>query len=137
MCCLPCNPPGNCLGPNCGKLGRRSGSFVQAFRRFAGIRSVSKFLLSDNGSTFLVITEELKTLFTSAELSDALARKSIEWKFIPKRAPWFGGFWEHLIGLTKSTLKKILGRTHATLESLQTIIVEVEALLNDRPLTYA
>ena len=50
---------------------------------------------------------------------------------IPKRAPWFGGFWERLIRLTKSALKKILGRTRATLESLQTIVVEVEALLND------
>jgi len=53
-----------------------------------------------------------------------------------QRAPWFGGFWERLIGLSKSTLKKVLGRTHATLESLQTMIVEVEAILNNRPLTY-
>lgn len=81
--------------------------------------------------------EELRTLFSSADLTEALAHKGVEWQFIPKRAPWFGGFWERLIGLTKSTLKKTLGRTHATLESLQTIIVEVEALLNDRPITYA
>ena len=46
---------------------------------------------------------------------------------IPKHTPWFSGFWERLIGLTKLTPKKILGRAHATLES---------ALLNDRPLTY-
>ena len=51
--------------------------------------------------------------------------------------PKFGGFWERLIGLTKSTLRKTLGRMHATMESLQTIIVEVEALLNDRPLTHS
>lgn len=41
------------------------------------------------------------------------------------------------VGLTKSALKKTLGRTPATLESLQTIIVKVEALLNDHTLTYA
>ena len=75
-------------------------------------------------------------MFSSTDLSESLSRKGTEWKFIPKRAPWFGGFWERLIGLTKSTLKKILGRTHATLSSLQTIVVEVEALLNDHPLTY-
>jgi len=45
-------------------------------------------------------------------------------KFISKSAPWFGGFWEHLIGLTKTALKKTLGTTHATLESLQTVVVE-------------
>ncbi|XP_065918802.1 uncharacterized protein [Dysidea avara] len=110
--------------------------FLQAFCRFAGRRSLPRLLLSDNGSTFLAVAEEVKTLLSSTELTEALAHKSVEWKFIPKRAPWFGGFWERLIGLTKSTLKKTLGRTHATLESLQTIIVEVEALLNDRPLTY-
>ena len=56
--------------------------------------------------------------------------------FHPKMCPWFGGFLEKLIGLTKSTLKKVLGRTHATLESLQTIVVEVEAVLNNHPLTH-
>ena len=40
------------------------------------------------------------------------------------------------MGLTKSSLKKTLGCNYATLESLQTIIVEIEALLNDRPLTH-
>ena len=51
----------------------------------------------------------------------------------PKTRPWFG---ERLIGLTKSTSKKVLGLTHATLESLQTVVVEVEAVLNNRPLTH-
>ena len=69
----------------------------------------------------------------SVELVENPSRRGVEWHFIPKRTPWFGGFWERLIGLTKSTLKKILGHTHATLESLQTIEVEVEAELNNRP----
>ena len=47
-----------------------------------------------------------------------------------------GGFWERLIGLTKFTLKKVLGRAFTTLISLQTLIVEIEAILNGRPLTY-
>ena len=81
-------------------------SFLQAFRRFAGRRSVPKLLISDNSSTFTVAAEDLKNLFSSVEVSEALARKGVEWSFIPKHAPWFGGFWERLIGLTKSTLKK-------------------------------
>ena len=47
----------------------------------------------------------------------------------------FGGFWERLIGLT-TTLKKTLGRTHAILEGLRTIVVEVEVLLTNRPISY-
>ena len=93
-------------------------------------------MLSDNVSTYLAAAEELQSLLSSIELVENLSRRGVKWQFIPKRAPWFGVFWERLIGLTKSTLKKILGCTHAMLESLQTILVEVEAVLNNRPLTY-
>jgi len=57
--------------------------------------------------------------------------------FIPKQSPWFSRSWERLIRLTKSALKKALGCKHATLVSLQTIVTEVEAVLNNHPLTYS
>ncbi|XP_065916009.1 uncharacterized protein [Dysidea avara] len=107
-----------------------------AFRRFASRRSLPRLMLSDNASTYLAAAEELKSLLSSEELAESLSRRGVDWRFIPKRAPWFGGFWERLIGLTKSVLKKILGRSHVTLDSLQTIVVEVEAVLNNRPLTH-
>ena len=110
--------------------------FLQAFRRFSSCKSLLKVLISDNGSTYMAAAEELLKLFNSTLLTETLSRKGVVWKFIPKRAPWYGGFWERLIGLTKAALKKVLGRTYATLSSLQTIIVEVEAMLNDHPLTY-
>ena len=47
-----------------------------------------------------------------------------------------GGFYERIVGLTKTTLKKVLGKARVNLEELTTIITEVEATLNDRPLTY-
>jgi len=111
-------------------------TFLLALRRFSGRRSTPKVMISDNASTYLAAADELKQLFDSTLLSDTLNRQGIDWRFIPKRAPWFGGFWERLIGLTKQTLKKILGRTFTTLPILQTLIVEVEAVLNDRLLTY-
>lgn len=37
-------------------------------------------------------------------------------------------FWECLIGITKSTIKKVLGRAAVSLCTLQTIVVEAEAL---------
>ena len=112
--------------------------FLQAFRRFASWRSTPRLMLLDNASTYQAVAEELQKLLTFAALSDNLARRGVhvEWRFIPKRAPWFGVFWEWLIGLTKSTMKKVLGRTHTTLESLQTMTTEVEAVLNNQPLTH-
>jgi hypothetical protein len=93
-------------------------------------------MILDNASTYLSAADELRALFNSQALHDSPSKQEVQWRFIPKRAPWFGGFWEHLIGLTKTTLKKILGRAYISLEGLQTFIVEIEAVLNHRPITY-
>ena len=92
--------------------------------------------MSDNASTYLATVEELELLFKSTSLKQALEGCGVKWQFIPKRPPWFGEFWKRLIGLTKQALKKTLGRTFVTLPVLETIIVEIEASLNDHPLTY-
>lgn len=111
-------------------------TFLLAFRRFAARRSLPQVIMSDNATTYTSAAEELAELLSSEEIKTVLGRKGIEWKFIPKKAPWFGGYWERLIGLTKASIKKTLGRAHIALPTLQTIITEVEAVLNDRPLTY-
>ena len=111
-------------------------TFLLAFRRFAGRRSLPQVVMSDNASTYRSAATELHNLFTSKTLATALEHQGVEWKFIPKKAPWFGGYWERLIGVTKSCLKKVLGRAYITLTTLQTMVVEIEAVLNDRPLTY-
>ena len=51
-------------------------------------------------------------------------------------APWQGGSYERLVGLTKRSLRKALGRKMLRLDQLQTLIVEIEAIINTRPLTY-
>ena len=93
-------------------------------------------VISDNASTYLSAAEELKQLFQSPSLKKPFSNRGIEWKFIPKRAPWYGGFWERLIGMTKTVIKKVLGRARINLIALQTLVTEIEAVLNDRPLTY-
>ncbi|XP_065902524.1 uncharacterized protein [Dysidea avara] len=111
-------------------------TFLQAFRRFVSRKSLPSVMISDNASTFESAAEELRKLFISRELVEALSARGVRWNFIPKRAPWYGGFWERLIGMTKTVARKVLGRSFITLESLQTLVVEIEAVLNDRPLTY-
>ncbi|XP_065905584.1 uncharacterized protein [Dysidea avara] len=76
-------------------------SFLLAFRRFSSRKSLPTQMLSDNASTYLAAAEEIKQLFESDDLKEALGRQHVTWSFIPKRAPWYGGFWERLIGLTK------------------------------------
>ena len=109
--------------------------FLLAFRRFASRKSLPLTMIPDNACIYLASAETLKELFESPSLKEAFSQKGVEWKFIPKRAPWYGGFCERLIGLTKTALKKTVGRASVTLEELQALIVEVEAILNDRPIT--
>ena len=111
-------------------------TFLLAFRRFCSRKSLPQKMISDNASTYLAVAEELQRMFNSDALKEALESQNISWHFIPKRAPWYGGFWERIIGLTKLAVKKTPGRTFITLKQLETVITEIEAMLNDRPLTY-
>ena len=103
--------------------------FLQTFRRFESRKLLPHLMLSDNASTYLAAAKDLEQLFGSPKLEGALNSRGIKWQFIPKRAPWCGGFWERLIGLTKPTIKKMLGRSFITLEVLQILTVEIEAVL--------
>ena len=111
-------------------------TFLLAFRRFSSRKSLPSIMISDNASTFLVAAEDLQRLFESETLQRELEHHNVTWRFIPKRAPWYGGFWERMVGLTKQAIKRTLGRAFVTLQQLETIATEIEAMLNDRPLTY-
>ena len=63
--------------------------FLQAFRRFASRRSLPRLMLSDNATTYLAAAEELQKLLSFAALWENLCRRGVEWRFIPKPAPWF------------------------------------------------
>ena len=67
--------------------------FLQAFRCFSSRKSLPCLVLLGNGSNFLSAADELKALFSSTSLTSALSKSGTEWRFIPKWAPWFGGFW--------------------------------------------
>ena len=73
---------------------------------------------------------------TDKEVSEFVAYQGIQWKFITELAPWMGGFYERLIGLTKRALKKTIGKKCLTERQLATILTEAEAVLNSRPLVY-
>ena len=111
-------------------------TFLQEFRGFVSRKSMPCLMLSDNSSTFESAAEELRKLFNLKELMETLSTRGVRWNFIPKRAPWYGGFWERMIVMTKTVIRKVLGRSFITLEALQTLVVEIEVVLNDRPLTY-
>ena len=115
-------------------------AFLRAFRRFISRRGVPECIISDNAKTFRAGAQELQTIKNQVLKPNAsqqfLANHNINWKFITERAPWWGGFYERLIGLVKRCLKKTIGKAYLNMIELNTILIKVEAVLNSRPLTY-
>ena len=58
------------------------------------------------------------------------------WRFIAPSAPWWGGWWERLIGSVKSALKRTVRQRSLTWVELKSTLHEVEACVNSRPLSF-
>ena len=96
---------------------------------------------SDHGTNFVGAAREIKELFqllreqkTQDDIADFLSGQSIEWRFIPQHAPHFGGLWEAAVKSMKTHLRRVLGSVRLTYEELSTVLVQIEACLNSRPL---
>jgi hypothetical protein len=101
--------------------------FLLAYRRFVARRGLPSVTFSDNAKTFIAAKFQLK------EVYGHLAPK---WKFIVPRSPWHGGWWERLVRSVKSGLKKSVGKSSLTRVELETDLLEIEACVNSRPLTF-
>ena len=66
-----------------------------------------------------------------------IAEKGVRFKFIPPRAPHFGGLWEAAVKSAKNLLLRTIGEATLTFEELSTVLVDVEAILNSRPIAIA
>ena len=100
-------------------------ALIQALKRFQARRGIPRFVISDNGKTF-----------KDSILRSYTVENGTLWKFITERAPWFGGFYERLVQSVKRCLRKTLGNAKLTNDELNTLLIEVEGVLNSRPLTY-
>lgn len=113
--------------------------FLQAFRRFVARRGMCQVIYSDNAKTFKAVSRELRALCSTVKdplIQDYSSSNGIQWKFIPERAPWWGGFYERLIRSVKTALRKTLSRRIVDFIELQTLLTEIEAIINSRPITF-
>ena len=83
-------------------------TFLLIFRRFCATFSTSKLVISDNGLYFRASADYFEKMLNDPEVSKFSKVHYIKWKFISPRAAWQGGFYERMIKLVKSCLRKTL-----------------------------
>ncbi|XP_072379426.1 uncharacterized protein [Diabrotica undecimpunctata] len=114
-------------------------SSLACLKRFIARRGIPSIIDSDNGTNFVGANNHLTLLrkhFSTPPhvFHEFLASQNITWKFIPPRSPHWGSLWETSIKSAKSLLIKITGNSVYTFEQFCTILAQVEAVLNSRPL---
>lgn len=117
-----------------------SSAFINAFRRFIAVRGDVKEVRSDQGTNFIGATDDLgvNVVRVGADpLKSFLHDKGITWVFNPPHSSHMGGVWERMIGVTRRILDSMLSdisSKHLTHEVLTTLMAEVTAIINARPL---
>ncbi|XP_071578007.1 uncharacterized protein [Temnothorax nylanderi] len=116
-----------------------SEGFIAAFRRFAARREIAQTMYSDCGTTFIGADAALKKMFVQGaqehqRIAQVLQLDGTRWEFNPPGAPHMGSKWEAVVKSVKFHLRRTIGETLLTTEELTTLLTQIEAILNSRPL---
>ncbi len=113
-------------------------SCIHALRRFISRRGQVQTIRSDNGTNFIGAERELRKAIQSLNsdrIQTTLLEKGVRWIFNPPTASHHGGVWERQIRTVRKILNSIVKQQSLDEESLQTLLCEVEAIINSRPIT--
>ncbi|XP_022168208.1 uncharacterized protein LOC111032244 [Myzus persicae] len=116
-----------------------SEDFLATLTRFMSRRGQCARLFSDNGTNFVGANRELLSKFRefnrNNKTHEFLSARSITWQFIPPSSPHFGGLWESAVKSAKKHLYCISKGVSMTYDETTTLLCQIEAVLNSRPLT--
>ncbi|GBN08853.1 hypothetical protein AVEN_267229-1 [Araneus ventricosus] len=119
---------------------KTSEAFIACFKKFFSRRGKSQMIFSDNGKNFVSANSEVKRLILILTKHDdclfnLISEEDIQWKFLPPRAPNFGGSWEAGIKSYKFHFKRGVEVSKLTYEEFYTILHQCEGILNYCPLS--
>ena len=122
-----------------GKVNNNSEN-LKDIRKITALHSVAH--LSDNGTNFVGAKNVLESLRKYVQTNEYkqkignwMSSEFINWHNIPAYAPHMGGLWEAGIKSVKTHLKTLTVNIKYTFEELYTLLTEIEACLNSRPLS--
>lgn len=115
--------------------------FLVAYKRFLARRGPVHLILSDGGKNFIGARRKLDEVYKliissefNREIIAELTPKKVEFRNSPPFGPHHGGIWESNIKSVKTHLFKVIGNQILTYEELSTVLIQIEAILNSRPL---
>ena len=113
-------------------------SFINALRRFIARRGKPDEIRSDNGGNFVKGEKELSNAiadWNQAKIHESMLQRNIKWIFNPPASSHHGGVWERCIRTVRKVLKTLVREQVMDDESINTLMCEVESIINGRPLT--
>ncbi|GFS73635.1 integrase catalytic domain-containing protein [Trichonephila clavipes] len=117
-----------------------SDALIATLKHFTSRRGKCSKIYTDNATNFVGANSILKKFhklinFPDENLAKYFVSENIDWKFIPPKSPHFGGLWEAGVKSVKHHLKRAIGNLHFSFEEFETMTIQVEGILNSRPLT--
>ena len=114
-------------------------SFINSLKRFVARRGIPSLIYSDNATNFVAAEKMLKDALLCNQNSELvqnyLSENYIRWKFMPARSPHFGGLHESNIKCLKLHLRKMFHDFTPAIEDMNTMLCQIESILNSRPLS--
>lgn len=110
--------------------------FIVSLKRFVARRGRPETTYSDKGSTFQPAKKWLLKVQQDERFHEFLSNRAIKWCFNLSRAPWWGGQFEHLIGLFKTAFYKTISNGTLCWSELEEVVLDVEVAFNNWPLSY-
>ena len=117
-----------------------SSCFINALRRFVALRGPVQIIRSDRGSNFVGAVDDIGVHAVNVEDTECrtyLKNSGAVWLFNAPHASHMGGVWERAIGTARRILDSMLlkeGAKELTHEVLVTLMMEVSAIMNSRPI---
>ncbi|XP_062713665.1 uncharacterized protein LOC134290523 [Aedes albopictus] len=118
-----------------------SDAFVNALKRLVGRRGRVSDIYCDNARTFVganrMLEENRKqfdAMHRSRELHSFCAEAGITFHFNPARSPHCGGLWEASVKTFKYHLYRVMKDTVLNTDDFNTLIIQIEGIMNSRPL---
>ena len=111
-------------------------SLIPCIKKLVARRGRPQKIYSDNAKTFAATAKWIKQIMKDEKFKGFVANQNIDWQFNLSKAPWWGGQFERIIGLTKQAMYKAIGGASLKWDELQEVLTFVEVTLNNRPLSY-